>query len=188
MIPRYAFLLDRHIQSIDQWNSPIIHAVHHVLLTVIYAKGYYTPYATGQPLQWLIDHIIRIISNSSLIKKVNEKSKSPETILIDSALRALTVFVHEPDLLVYIKHLQITSIFRSLIFLSNESIVLHAYVMLSFTLEEDDIKASEKESGRLLSKIFDTLRKKIQTLSITNQNEEIIERNISLLVEALRGK
>jgi hypothetical protein len=188
MIPRYAFILDKHIQIINQWKSPIIHSVHHLLLTVIFARGYYTPYANGQPLQWFIDHIIRIISETSFINKINKKATNPETILIDSALRTLTAFVHEPDLLVYIKHLKITSMFRPLVLLSNESILLHAYVMLSYTLEEDDIIASEKDSGRLLSKIFDSLRKKIKLLSITNKNEEIIEKKISLLVEALRGR
>ncbi len=187
MIPRYALLLDQYIQSINQWHSPLIHAVHHLLLTVIYAKGFYTPYASGQQIQWLIDHIILIISESSFRKQVNSKSTTPEPILIDSALRTLIAFVYEPDLLVYLKHLKITSLFRSLILLSNESIVLHAYVMLSYTLEEDDIKASEKDSGRLLSKIFDSLRRKLHLLSITNEHEEIIEHHISLLVEALRG-
>jgi hypothetical protein len=187
MIPRYASLLEQHIKSIHQWNSPIIHAVHHILLTVSFARGYYTPYANGQPLQWFIDNVIRIISEESFVKKVNEKGTNPETILIDSALKTLTAFVHEPDLLVYIKHLKITSIFRPLIVSPNESIVLHAYVMLSYTLEEDDIKASEKESGRLLSKIFDSLRQKIKSLSTSNKNEEITEQNISLLVEALQG-
>jgi hypothetical protein len=59
--------------------------------------------------------------------------------------------------------------------------------MLSYTLEEDDIKASEKDSGRLLSKIFDSLRTKIKSLTGTNKHPETIERNISLLVEAIRG-
>jgi hypothetical protein len=187
MVPRYASELDKHIQSINEWHSVMIHVVHHLLLTVVYAKGHYTPYANGQPLQWLIDHIIRIISETSLVKKVNEKATTPETMLIDSALRTLTAFVHEPDLLVYIKQLKVTSIFRSLILLPYESIVIHAYVMLSYTLDEDDIKASEKDSGRLLSNIFDTLRKKIKSYSETTKNEEIIERHISLLVEAIQG-
>jgi hypothetical protein len=187
MIPRYALLLDQYIYSINQWNPLLIHVVHHIFLTVIYAKGFYTLYATGQPIQWLIDHIIRILNESSFRKKVNEESTTPETILIDSALRTLTAFVHEPDLLAYLKHLKITSLFRSFILLSNESIVLHAYVMLSYTLEEDDIKASEKDSGRLLSNIFDSLRKKLRLLSLSSQTEEIIERNISLLAEAVRG-
>ncbi|CAF0925458.1 unnamed protein product [Adineta steineri] len=186
MVPRYASLIDKHIHSINEWKSPMIHAVHHLLLTVIYARGYYAPYATGQPLQWLIDHIVHIINEPSFITKVNEKATNPETLLIHSALRTLTAFVHEPDLLVYIKQLKITSIFRSLILLPNESIVLHAYVMLSYTLEENDIKASEKDSGRLLSKIFDSLRKKTKSLSVLNKNEEITERNISLLTEALQ--
>ena len=187
MVPRYASLLDKHIQSINEWKSPMIHAVHHLLLTVVHVKGSYTPYANGQPLQWLIDHIIRIIGEPSFVKKATEKSTALETVLIDSALRTLTGFVHEPDLLVYIKQLKITSIFRPLILLPNESIVLHAYVMLSYTLEEDDIKASEKDSGRLLSKIFDSLRKKLKSLSGINKHPETIERNISLLVEAVRG-
>ena len=160
MIPRYASILEKHIRSINEWNCAMMHAVHHLLLTVSIAKGYYTPYANGQPLQWLIDHIVRIISEFSIVSKVDEHSTTRETILIDSALKTLTTFVHEPDLLVYIKQLKITSTFRSLILLPYESITFHVYVMLSYTMDENDIKASGKESGRLLSNIFDSLRKK----------------------------
>lgn len=189
MIPRYALILDQHIPSINQWNSPFIEAVHHLLLTVIYAKDSYSSFANGEPFRWLIDHLIRIISTWSLIKYINDKFLTPQTILINVALRTLTTFVHEPDLLIYIKNLQITSRFRSLIFLPNESIVLHAYVMLTYTLEEDEIKASKKDAGRLLSKIFDSLRKKLRLLSNTtnSQNNHHLERDISLLIEALHG-
>jgi len=187
MIPRYALLLDPHMNSISHWSSIFIHIVHHLLLTVIYAKDFYTPYANGQPLQWLIDHIVHILNEESFRSKVDKKSVSPETMLIDSSIRSLTAFVHEPDLLVYIKSLKITSIFRSLIQLPNETIVLHAYVMLAYTLKEDDIKASEKEAGRLLSKILDTLRKKIKSLVNPHKNAQVIEKQMSLLVEAFRG-
>lgn len=187
MIPRYAALLDKHIQSISEWKSPIIHVVHHLLLTVNHAKGYYTPYANGQPIQWLIDHLIHIIRETSLIKKITEKATTPETLLINSILRTLVEFVHEPDLLFYIKQLKITPILHSLISLPYESIAIHAYVVLAYTLEEDDIKASEKDSGRLLSNIFDTLRKKIQKRSKSTTNQEINERNVSLLTEAVQG-
>jgi hypothetical protein len=78
MIPRYASILDKHIKSIKKWDFAIIHTVHHLLLTVILAKGYYTPYANGQPLQWLIDHIVCIINEStfdSLRKNITLLSK-----------------------------------------------------------------------------------------------------------------
>jgi hypothetical protein len=55
-------------------------------------------------------------------------------------------------------------------------------------MDEKDIKASEKDSGRLLSNIFDSLRKEIKSFSETSQNAELIERNITLLIEAIRGK
>ncbi|CAF2529791.1 unnamed protein product [Rotaria sp. Silwood2] len=186
MVTRYASILDKHIQSIKKWKSSIIHVVYYVLLTITHAKSFYTPYASGQPFQWLIDNIISILSESSLLKKVNENIKTPETILINSALHTLTVFIHEPDLLVYIKELKITPLFRSLTSLPNESIVIHGYIILSYTLEENDIKASEKDSGRLLSNIFDLLRKNIRSLIKTNQNIELIECNISLLVETVQ--
>ncbi|CAF1053487.1 unnamed protein product [Rotaria sp. Silwood1] len=185
MVPRYASILDKHIQSIKQWKSSMIHIVHHVLLTITHAKGYYTPYANGQPLQWLIDDIIRIISEPCLLKKVNEKGTTSETILINSALFTLTTFVHEPDLLAYIKQLKKISLFNSLVSSSNESIVIYAYMMLAYILEEDDIKSSEKDTGRLLSNIFDLLRKNIKSLSKRKQHNEFIERNISLLVESI---
>ncbi|CAF1412820.1 unnamed protein product [Adineta ricciae] len=187
MIPRYASLLDKHIQSIKEWKSSMIHAIHHLLLTVTHVRGYYTPYANGQPIKWLIDHIIRILSEPIFIEKISKKSTNSETVLIRSALQTLTILAHEPDLLIYLKQLKITSIFRSLAFVNNESIVLHAYVMLSYTLEEDDIKASEKASGRLLTKILDTLRKKIQSISVMDNDEESTNRNIALLMEAIQA-
>jgi len=187
MVPRYASILDKHIRSINEWNSAIIHAVHHLLLTIVLVKGYYAPYANGQPLQWLIDHIVRIISKSTIVNKVNEHSTTPETILIDSALKTLTAFVHDPDLRIYIKQLKIISIFRPLILLPYESIVFHVYIILSYIMDEDDIKSSEKESGRLLSNIFDSLRKKIKLLSKTSKNHEITKHNITLLAEAVQG-
>ena len=138
-------------------------------------------------MQWLIEHIVRIVSERSLIEKVHEKAETPETILVDSAIRTLTAFVHEPELLAFIKQLKIIPLLRSLIALPFESIVFHTYVLLSYTLDEDDIKASEKESGRLLSNLFDSLRKKLKSLSKHDANDESTERSIALLVEALQG-
>ena len=188
MIPRYASILDKHIQSIQQWHSTMIHIVHHLLLTVIHVKDFYTPYANGQPLQWFIDHLIRLVSSSSAIDKINERASTPETLLIDTVLRTLNAFVHEPDLLAYIKHLKIVPVLRSLIFLPYESIACHAYVILSYTLDEHDIKASEKDAGRLLCNIFDSLRKNFHSSSRTNEHEQAKERNISLLIEAIQGR
>jgi hypothetical protein len=54
-------------------------------------------------------------------------------------------------------------------------------------MDEKDIKASEKDSGRLLSNIFDSLRKEIKSISETSRNGELIEHNITLLIEAIRG-
>ena len=188
MIPRYSSILDKHIQSIHQWHSTMIHIVHHLLLTVIHVKDFYTPYANGQPLQWFIDHLIRLVSASSAIEKINEKASRPETLLIDTVLRTLNAFVHEPDLLAYIKHLKIVPVLRSLIFLPYESIACHAYVILSYTLEEHDIKASEKDAGRLLCNLFDALRKNVRSSSRTTEHEQAKERNISLLIEAIQGR
>ncbi|CAF2017157.1 unnamed protein product [Rotaria magnacalcarata] len=187
MVPRYAAVLDKHIESIKEWNSPMIHIVHHLLLTVAHAKNYYAPYANGQPLRWLIDIIVRIISEPALVKKVDYKARKFETILINAAVYTLTAFVHEPDLLVYIKKLKIISIVRSLILLSYEPIVIHACVILAYTLDEEDIKASEKESGRLLSNLLNLLRKNMRALTKKSKNEEAIESNITLLVEALQS-
>jgi hypothetical protein len=54
-------------------------------------------------------------------------------------------------------------------------------------MSEEDIKSSEKESGRLLSDILDSLRKKIKLLSEKNENEEDVKRDIALLIEAVQG-
>jgi hypothetical protein len=187
MVPRYALILDKHIKLINQWNSAIIHAVHQLLLTVVFVKRHYTPYAHGQPLQWLIDHVVCIISQSTIVSKINEDATTCETFLIDSALKLLTAFVRDPDLLTYIKQLKLQSTFRSFILSPCESIVYHAYIILSYIMDEDDIKASEKESGRLLSNIFDSLRKKIRLHSESHQHKGLTEYNIALLVEAIQG-
>jgi len=187
MIPRYASILDKHIKSINEWNYAMMHTVHHLLLTVILAKGHYTPYANGQPFQWLIDHIVQIINEPKILNKIDKYSTTIETMLIDSSLKTLTAFVHDPDLLIYIKQLKIISSFRSLILSPYESIVFHDYIILSYIMDEDDIKSSEKESGRLLSNIFDSLRKNIKLISVKNQNQKLIEHNITLLVEAIQG-
>ena len=118
MVPRYASILNQYIKSILEWNHAIIHTVHHLLLTVSIAEGHYTSYAHGQPLQWLIDHVVSIISQPTILKKVNEDSSTCETLLIDSALKVLTAFVRDPDLLIYIKQLKIQSIVRFVDFLS----------------------------------------------------------------------
>ena len=188
MIPRYASALDEHISSVQQWQAAMIHAVHHLLLTVIYSREFFSPYATGQPFQWLIDHLLRILNEPSLKKTLREDSATVQTILIDTALRTLTTFVHEPDLLAYIKQLKITSLLRTFIHVNYESIVLHAYVLLSYVLDEDDIKASEKETGRLLSNIFDWLRKKLSSLDGVDEHDEGTEKNLGLLIEALQGR
>jgi hypothetical protein len=54
-------------------------------------------------------------------------------------------------------------------------------------MDEDAIKKSEKESGRLLANIFDSLRKNIKLRSEKSKNEEVIEHNIALIVEAIQG-
>lgn len=187
MIPRYATILDKHIQSITKWKSPMMHIVHHILLTVIRAKDYYTLYANGQPLHWLIDCIVSIINGPSFRKKVHRKEQTPEFILINSALRTLSTFVHEPDLLIYIKQLKLSSILRPLTALPYESIVIHTYLLLAYILDEDDIKVSEKDSGRLLTKIFDLLRTNLTALSRESKNNQILEHNLGLLIETLQG-
>ncbi|CAF4602747.1 unnamed protein product, partial [Rotaria magnacalcarata] len=63
----------------------------------------------------------------------------------------------------------------------------HACVILAYTLDEEDIKASEKESGRLLSNLLNLLRKNMRALTKKSKNEEAIESNITLLVEALQS-
>ena len=187
MIPRYAAMLDKHIKSIDQWNSGIIHAVHHLLLTVVLLRGHYTNYAHGQPLRWLIDDIIRIISQPSIVNEMKEDFMNYQSLVIDSSLKVLTGFVRDPDLLIYIKQLKIQSILRSLISSPCESIAFHSYLILSYIMDEVDIKSSEKESGRLLSNIFDSLRREIRLLSERNEHDQSIEHNITLLVEAIQG-
>ena len=187
MIPRYATILDKHIQSINKWNSAMIHVVHHLLLTVVSVRGYYANYAQGQPFQWLIDNIVRIIRQPSMLNEINEDFTNYESLMIDSALRTLTVFVHDPDLLIYIKHLKIQPILRALISSSSESIVFHVYIILSYIMDEVDIKASVKETGRFLSNIFDSLRREIRLLSERNRHDHLIEHNITLLLEAVQG-
>ena len=68
-----------------------------------------------------------------------------------------------------------------------ESIVFHAYTILAYIMGEDDIKVSEKESGRLLSNIFDSFRRQIKLFAEKNPDVQLVAYNIALLVEAIQG-
>jgi hypothetical protein len=182
MLPRYATLLGKHVQSIQHWNRPMIRAIHHLLSTIVYAEGCFKSSA-DQPLTVLVDHIVRIISEANLVDKITKKSSKPETVLIHTAMVTLGILIYEPEVLAHIKQSKITSVFRRLTSAPYEEISVNAYMMLACTMSEDDIKAAGTDSSRLIAIIIHSLRKEVQGKPGQKPNEMKIE----LLVRSLKG-
>ena len=167
-------------------------AIHNLLTTLIYAEGCYASHVTGQAFRSLIGHLLRLLDTSSLKGKIRSKSSAIETLLIDATLTIFAVMIHEADALDYIRQRKPTAVFRQLTSSPSETIVLNAYVLLAYTVEEQDIKASLAEYSQLLATILDRLQKTIKTLqqiSATDYiNQENLTRNVMQLIETLKGK
>lgn len=192
MLPRYASILDQHLSAVKSWTRSTMRAIHNLLTTLIYAEGYYTPHANDQAFRSLIDHLLRLLDIPALRDKVRSNSNNIETLLIDAALTIFTIVVYEPDALDYIRQRKPVAVFRQLTSAPSETIVLNAYVLLAYTVEEEDIKASLADYSQLLSTILDRLQRVIKTLQQINtndySNQENLTRNSMQLIETLKGK
>lgn len=191
MLPRYALILDQQIKSIQRWTRPIMRGIHNLVITIVYAEGYFTPYTKSVPFRALIDHLLTILSEPTLISKIHPTSNNIETLLIDATLVVFSVLVYESDALEYIKQRKPIEIFRKLTKTPYETIVLNAYMMLAYTMDDNDIKKSHTDLIQLLSTTYTLLKTTIDTRQqVTldqNSDKENIDRNILQLLETLKG-
>jgi hypothetical protein len=187
MLPRYVSILDEHMKTIKEWNRPIMRAIHNLIITIIYAEGYFSSYTKSDSFRKLINHILNILNEEKLINKIHSNSNNIETLLIDATLVVFNVLVYESDALDYIKQRKSTDIFRQLTKTSNETIVLNAYTMLAYTMDNNDIKTLQDDLIQLLSTTISLLRKTIENPQRIDINQNI-DQHILQLLETLKGK
>src|SRR5437588_11982651 len=114
MLPRYVSILDKHMKTIKEWKRPMMRAVHNLIITIAYAEGYFSSYTNTESFRSLINHLLNILNESTLIDKIHQNSNNIETLLIDATLVVFSVLVYESDALDYIKQCKPTTIFRQL--------------------------------------------------------------------------
>jgi len=191
MLPRYVSILDQHMKTIKEWKRPIMRAIHNLIITIVYAEGFFTPYSKTESFRALIDHLLNILSEPTLINKIHPSSNNIETLVIDATLVVFSVLVYESNALDYIKQHKPTALLRQLTKTSYEPIVLNAYMMLAYTIDDNDIKTSQTNLTQLLSTTYNLLRKTIDKRQKMNPNQtfdqENIDRNILQLLETLKG-
>jgi len=191
MLTRYVSILDEHMKTIKKWNRPIMRAIHNLIITIAYAEGYFSSHTNTESFRALINHLLNILNEPTLINKIQPNSNNIETLLIDATLVVFSVLVYESDALDYIKQRKPTAIFRQLTKASYESIALNAYMMLAYTMDDNDIKTLQTDLTQLLSTTISLLRKAIearQQMNIDqNFSRENINRNILQLLETLKG-
>ena len=183
MLPRYTTLLDKHMKSIKRWNRPMMRAVHHLLTTMIFAEGSFNRYLIPRSLRTLIDHLLNLISEPTLVQKILPVPTNLESILVNASLVILSVLVYEPDALEHLKRCRSARSFRPLLTTSSESIVLNAYMMLAYTMDEEDLRESQGDLSQLFRTTWSLLRENMQ-----NTAEEKFNRNTVQLIETLRGE
>ncbi|CAF3706107.1 unnamed protein product, partial [Adineta steineri] len=189
MLPRYVFIIDLHIKTIKYWHHSVKHAMYNLLTVLVYAESYFTLYLSNESLQTFINHLLRLINESELVRNIQQVPNNPETLLIDAALQVFSVLVYEPDALDYIKQCKALRIFQQLVTTPCESIVSNAYMMLVYTVDENDIKESQDNISRLIYTTLNLLHKEIYPKDATKQDappsSQNINRNIIQLTETL---
>jgi hypothetical protein len=182
MLPRYVAILDKHIQTIKQWKRPIMRAIHNLIITIVYGEGYFSSYIYTESFRLLINHLLTILNESTLIKKIHPNSNNIETLLIDATLVVFNVLIYEPNALDFIKQRKPSKIFRKLTKTPYETIVLNAYMMLAYTIDDNDIKASSNDLIKLFSTTFNLLQK-----TMNNNGSMNTDRSTLQLLETLKG-
>jgi hypothetical protein len=191
MLPRYVSILDKHMKTIKQWNRPMMRSVHNLIITIIYGEDYFSSRVNSESFRSLIDHLLRLLNEPTLVSKISPDSNNVETLLIDATVIVFSILVYELDALEYIKQQKSAEIFRKLTTAPCETIVVNAYMLLAYTISDNDIKASQYDLSKLLSTTINLLRKVIKNRHGTNTNQNInqenLDRNILQLVETLKG-
>lgn len=188
MLPRYVAILDKHIKTIKQWKRPIMRAMHNLIITIIYAEGYFGLHTRTDTFRQLIHHLLTILNQPILIEKIHPDLNNIETLLIDAILVVFSVLVYESNALDFIKKCKPIEIFRQLTKVSYETIALNAQMMLAYTINDQDMKTSQDDLVRLLSTTFNLLKNTINRQQQINTNQENLDRNIIQLLETLKGK
>lgn len=191
MLPRYVSILDQHIKTIKEWNRPIMRAIHNLIITIVYAEGFFSSHTKTESFRTLINHLLTILNEPKLINKIHSTSNNIETLLIDATLVVFSVLVYESDALDYIKQCKPIDIFRKLTKTSYETIALNAYMMLAYTMDDNDIKTSNADLIQLLKTTYTLLQKTVDThqqmILNANPDKENIDRNLLQLLETLKG-
>lgn len=185
MLPRYISILDKHITTVREWHSPMMRAIRYLLTTLVFAEGCFTLHLTNRSLRSLVDHLLCIVEEPLLVENIDSNPKNQETLLVDSALAVFTVLVYEDDALSYIKKTKPVEIFQKLISTRCETIVLNAYMMLAYTMNERDIKRADVDLSLLTVTILNLLHNAIESSQHTNT--ENFDRDKIQLVEILKG-
>ncbi|UJR21493.1 hypothetical protein I4U23_024577 [Adineta vaga] len=191
MLPRYVSILDTHIRTIKKWRRPVKLAIYHLLTILVFAEGYFLTFLSNELLQTLINHLLRLVNESTLINQIREIPDNSESLLVDAALQVINVLVREPDALDYIKQCKPTMTFRRLLSTPCETIITNTYTILAYSIDENDIKHLDDYLTPLLFTILSALYKAVRSTDEANDqsenNSEYINRNILQLTETLTG-
>jgi hypothetical protein len=192
LLPRYVSIFDRHMPTIATWNRPVMRAIHNIVITLIYAEGCFSFYADSRSFRLLINHLLSLLDQSTLLVKIHSSSNNIESLLIDATLVLFSVLVYEIETLDYIQQCKPIEIFRQLTFASRETIVLNAYVLFSYMIDEDYIRRSKEHFSQLTFNIVKLLQNSIDIFHRTDQHDrmkrENIHRDIIQLIDTLTGK
>lgn len=191
MLPRYVSILDKHMGTIKEWTRPMMRAIHNLIIPIVYAEGYFSNHTNNKSFQLLMNHLLNILKQPTLIEKISSNSNNLETLIIDATLVVFSVLIYEPDALNYLKQTKPITVFQSLTKTSHETIVLNAYMMLAYIMDENDIKTFFGDLTQLFSMTLTLLEKAIDSRQKTNVHDnlarETIDRNIVQLTETLKG-
>ncbi|CAF1992875.1 unnamed protein product [Rotaria magnacalcarata] len=191
MLPRYVSILDKHMKTIKEWNHSMMRAMHNLIITIVYAEGFFSSHTNSKSFRLLVNHLLHLLNEPTLVNKIQPNSSSVETLLIDAALVAFSILVYEPNALDYIKTLKPIATFQKLTKKPHETIVLNAYMMLAYVIDEKTIQASVDDLSQLLFTTLNLLGNAIENRHEKNDNErasrETIDRNIIQLIETLKG-
>ncbi|CAF3415172.1 unnamed protein product [Rotaria sp. Silwood1] len=191
MLPRYVSILDKHIKTIKEWHRPMLRSIRHLLTTLILAESCFTLHLSNEVLQSLINHLLCLINEPILINKIHHTPENQETLLINVTLLVFSVLIYESDALDYIKKCKPIKIFQKLTSTSCESIVLNAYMILAYIMDENDIKEFNIDLSRLTFSILSLLYSAVQDYNKTNLNDQVntgdTNRNILQLAEILKN-
>ncbi|UJR21494.1 hypothetical protein I4U23_024578 [Adineta vaga] len=191
MLPRYVSILNIHMKTITGWHRSTKRAIYHLFTILVYAENYFTSYLKDELLQTLINHLLRILVEPTLIKNITERTTDFDSLLIYATLDLCEVLISEEKARDIIKKSQPTRIFERLIFIPKQNIVFKAYVLLAYVIDTNDLRQPQSYFPRLTCTVLNLMYKAVQSTDEANDesenNSEYINRNILQLTETLTG-